>query len=213
MTVELRIKDVAFNFQKHGHNLASALVYAEVGKALQSDPAIWTGMGAALAREEVWTWSARSLMRGLKLGAGTPFESPCKNWLGIIQENMSLDGMAPVEPEEMDSLLGEIDHDPQALIAAMATLPEDDQVKAVEAFAESYNQRFLPVVLQGVRGAYGKWGRREALRYLPKFGDSPETRDALAALAVEADAKKFQPMLGKAMNAIDPEWAAQFGEI
>jgi len=210
---ELQMKDVAFNFQKHGHNRASAVAYAELAKSLKSDPAVWTGLGAALAREEAQLWAAKSLLRGLSIAEGTPFASPCRNWLNIIAEQTDLTDVGPLADEEIDPLLAEIDSDPEAFLKGVAAFEEDDQIKAVEGMVASRNVRFLPVILNGVRGAYGKFARREALRDIKNFGDTPEIRAALAELAVDPDAKKFQPFLGKALNAIDPEWAAQFGEI
>ena len=84
---------------------------------------------------------------------------------------------------------------------------------AIMAFGESGNPRFLSAMLAAIRGEYGDFHVRAALKRISKFGDRPEIREALAGLATDARAGEFQPYLGAALNGVNAEWASQFGDI
>lgn len=220
MTPELDLKDTAFSFTKHGHTLASAIAYAELGKVMKNDASIWTGLGASLARgagtfnrERFLKEGAASLMRGLEIGQGTPFASPCRNWLEVISEEVDLSEVGPIKDDALEPLIVFLDIVPEAFADAVRAVPEDEQGRAIRALGDSGNPRFLGALLAAVRGEFGDMRTREALKRLGKFGDRPEIREALAALATDARASDFQPYLGAALQAVNPEWAAQFGEI
>jgi len=123
-TPESRLKESAFIFQRSGRNYSSAVLYAEVAKYVSNDPAIYTGLGAALAKSadgpdrlEQLTWATKSLKRGLLLGQGTMFESPCGNWLEIIKEEMDVVQPDPMEGEELEGLLTYWDSKQQDLVS------------------------------------------------------------------------------------------------
>lgn len=219
-TPELELKGIAFSLTKHGQTLASAIAYAELGKVMKNDASIWTGLGASLARgagalqrERFLSEGAKALMRGLEVGPNTPFASPCRNWLEIIAEEIDISGLAPIKDEELEPLAEFLDIVPNLFGDAVKALPADEQEAAIRAFGESGNPRFLSAMLAALDGEYGEPHVRAALKRLPKFGDRPEIRTALAKLAVDVRSKEHQPYLRAALEAIDPEWAGQFGDL
>lgn len=219
-TPESLLKESAFVFQRSGRNLSSALVYAEVAKHIEKDPAVYTGMGAALAKSaegikgearlELLTWATMALKRGLLLGQGTMFESPCVNWLEIIKKEMDVVQPDPMEVTDLEKLLGFLDGKGVDLLADLDRLSEVDQTGSSKAIAAMPRDRFLKVILATSAGNYGEDAQRQAIVQIRTFGDTPEIRETLAKVAVHVDSYALQPELDDTMKAIDPEWAAQF---
>lgn len=219
-TPESLLKESAFVFQRSGRNLSSALLYAEVGKHIEKDPAVYTGMGAALAKSaegikgearlELLTWATMALKRGLLLGQGTMFESPCVNWLEIIKEEMDVVQPDPMEVADLEKLLVFLDGKGIDLVSDLDRLSEVDRVGSSKAIAAMARNRFFNVILATSAGKYGEDAQRQAIVHIRTFGDTPEIRETLAKVAVHVDSYALQPELGDTMKAIDPEWAAQF---
>lgn len=216
-TPESLLKESAFVFQRSGRNLSSALVYAEVAKHIENDPAIYTGMGAALAKSaegndklQFYTWATKALKRGLLLGQGTMFESPCVNWLEIIKEEMDVVQPDPMEVSDLEGLAGFLTEKGVDLVGDLGQLSEQDLTATVMALIGMPRDRFSPVLLAAVAGQFGEKIQKMAILNIQYFGDSPQIRETLAKVALHVDSYALQPELGETMKAIDPEWAAQF---
>ncbi len=216
-TPESLLKEAAFVFQRSGRNLSSALVYAEVARHIEKDPAIYTGMGAALAKSAdgddkllFYTWATKALKRGLLLGQGTMFESPCVNWLEIIKEEMDVVQPDPMEMSDLDGLAAFLNDKGVNLVTDLGRISESDLTATVMAMIGLPREQFMPVALAALAGEFGEMIQRMALLNIQRFGDTPQIREALAKVALEFDSYALQPELGETMKAIDPEWAAQF---
>ena len=213
---ELLLKEVAFIFQRNELNRSSAIVYAEVAKGLQKDPGVWTGLGSALAKsadegpkKDFQVWSAKALKRGLLIGQGGPFESPCCNWLDLLMKDIDVVEPDPFEVEELDDLLTFLDEGHEHIVKDLSKLPADDIGKVLFGIGKHGAGQFVNVVMAYLNGDLGEEYISKSLKYLPKFGDYPAVREKLAELAVEVDSG-LQPELGEVMTAISPEWAAKF---
>ena len=216
-TPESLLKESAFVFQRSGRNLSSAMVYAIVANYLDSDPAVYTGMGAALAKSAddgdrlaFLTWATKALKRGLLLGQGTMFESPCVNWLEIIKEEMDVVQPDPMELTDLEGLVEFLEGKGVDLVTDLARLAEEDQGASVLAMTRMPQERFMPVALSAAAGQFGEPVQRQVITMIHGFGDTPAIRETLAKVAVHVDSYALQPELGEAMQKIDPEWAAQF---
>lgn len=216
-TPEAALKDIAFTFQRNGKQHSSALIYAEVAKHLQNDAAVYTGLGAGLAkaapgaeRISFITWAAKSLKRGLLIGQGGPFESPCVNWLEIIKEEIDVVEPDPMVTDELDELIAYLQGVEAPLVTDTDALDEEDQKKTVLAMINMPCPLFLPVVLAGADGKFDESLQRKSIAGLPGFGDQPQMRELLAELALQVDSDHLQPELREAMQSLDGAWAAQF---
>lgn len=216
-TPESLLKESAFVFQRSGRNLSSAMVYAEVARHLESDPAVYTGMGAALAKSAegddkllFYTWATKALKRGLLLGQGTMFESPCVNWLEIIKEEMDVVQPDPMEVPDLDGLVDFLSEKGVDLVSDLGRLAEQDLTATAMAMIGMPRDRFMPVLLAAIAGQFGEHIQRMAFLNIQYFGDTPAIRETLAKVALDVDSYALQPELGETMKAIDPEWAAQF---
>lgn len=215
---ELLLKDVAFTLQRSGQNLASAIAYTELAKSLKNDASAWTGLGAALAKsggtltqKTFYEWSAKVFMRALEMAAGTPFQSPCQNWLGVIGETIDVSKLKPIGDEELEPLAAYLDIEPNSLGDGLAALEPDDQGKAIMAIGDIGGEHLVGAMLDAVKGRFGDFNVRAALKRLSKFGDTPAIRETLAEVAVSTRSEDFQPYLAAALNAVDKEWAGKFG--
>jgi|GEM_PF-5054832 len=216
-TPEAALKDIAFSFQRNGKQHSSAMVYAEVAKHLQNEAAVYTGLGAALAKaapgaERITfiTWAAKSLKRGLLIGQGGPFESPCVNWLEIIKEEIDVVEPDPMVVEELDSLIAYLQGVASTLVTDTDALEEEDQKNAVYAMVNMPCPMFLPVALAGAGGQFGEEVQRKCISALPGFGDQAQVRELLAEVALRTDSDALQPELKETMVALDADWAGQF---
>ncbi len=216
-TPESLLKEAAFVFQRSGRNLSSALVYAEVARHIENDPAIYTGMGAALAKsfegeDELlfYTWATKALKRGLLLGQGTMFESPCVNWLEIIKKEIDVVQPDPMETSDLNGLVDFLDDKGINLVSDLDRLAEEDLTATVMALIGMPRDRFMKVALAAISGHFGEKIQRMGLLNIHRFRDTPTIRETLAKVALEFDSYALQPELGNSMKAIDPKWAAQF---
>ncbi len=219
-TPETVLKESAFIFQRSGRNLSSATLYAEVAKHVDNDPGIYTGLGAALAkaakaaegadRMEYLTWATKSLKKGLLIGQGGMFESPCVNWLEIIKEEMDVVQPDPLVSSDLDGLLSFLDAHGVDLVADLKQLSEEDQGPVLRGMIEMPRENFLSVALAAAAGDFGEGLQRLVIARIPNFGDHQSIRETLAKVAVHVDSYALQPELGNAMKKIDPEWADQF---
>ena len=216
-TPETVLKESAFIFQRSGRNLSSATLYAEVAKHLVNDPGVYTGLGAALAksadggnRSEFLTWATMALKKGLLIGQGTMFESPCVNWLEIIKEEMDVVQPDPLAASDLDNLLTFLDGQGVDLVSDLARVSEEDLGATLRGIVGMPRDRFLPVALAAAAGDFGEGLQRLVIVEIPNFGEHASIREVLAKVAVHVDSYALQPELGTTMKQIDPEWAAQF---
>lgn len=218
MTPEAQLKEIACAFQRSGKNYSSALVYGIVAHYIPEHPAVYTGMGAALAkladqgaRLEHLTWSTKALKRGLLLGQGTPFESPCVNWLEVIKEEMDVVQPDPMAAEDLEGLLTFLDQQPGELLEEVRQLDEEDTTAILIAFGDLPRPRFLPIILAAAKGEFGEPTQRDTIERIANYKEDYEAiKPVLAEVAVHVDSYALQPQLGQAMQAIDADWAAQF---
>jgi hypothetical protein len=189
--------------------LASAIVYAETARIRFDDGLVLLGLGAAvdnsagvLVVEPFVHWATRALNRCVIVAGDTQIGEVAKSRLGQLRTNEHYAELPPLEPKDLDALLGFLDIDPMIVPAAIGKCPADDHMFMVMALGELRSPRFAPVIAMGASGAWGAATARAALKRIGAFADKPGVRTAVASLRASPLAEECEPYLGHAESVI-----------
>lgn len=208
------LKGLADRFQEIGHDLAAAIAYCESAQSGNDDPALWFNLAVslrklvgALVNKPFFEWSAKCLKRVLLLAPDTELSDTAVEGLMNLSQQQNVDALPAMTLEELPSLLSFLDIDINVFPKAISALPEEERGYAIMVLGDQGKRRFLPPLLSAVRGVWGDFHARAALKRLPRHGDSPEIRETLETVAYSAKAAELQPYLRMAMVQVNQEWA------
>lgn len=210
----MQLKSVGDRFQEYGHDLAAAIVYCESAQAGNDDPDLWFDLAVSLRKmvgslinKPFYEWSARSMKRVLLLNPGADLEEMAVDALMNLSRDYNVDDIPAIAMEDLPKLLSFLDIDINIFPNAISALPGEERGFAVMVLGDQGNVRFLPTMLSAVRGVWGDFHARAALKRLSRHGDSAEIRETLEIVAFSAKAPELQPYLRMAMVQVDQEWA------
>ena len=208
------LKSLADRFQDSGHDLAAAIAYCESAQSGLDDPILWFNLAVslrklvgALVNKPFYDWSAKCLKRVLLLSPDSQLADTAVEGLMNLSEQQNVDDLPAMTLEELPNLLSFLDIDINVFHKAINALPEEERGYAIMVLGDQGKQRFLPPLLSAVRGVWGDFQARAALKRLPRHGDSPEIRETLETVAFSTKAADLQPYLRMAMVQVNQEWA------
>lgn len=191
---------VATMLYVRGRPLASAILFADVA-AGSADPAVWTGLGAALAsaagalvREPFLEAAWRALERAAPIAKGTPFAEVVDEWRPkLLAELGERPDLGPMKDEELAPLLDLLHVGPEVLIEAVGALESDDRMLAMMAIGGREDERYLPALLAAAGGKWGAGPARSALKRMGRYRGRPELHEAVDALKERGLGQECRP--------------------
>ncbi|MEM1000619.1 MAG: hypothetical protein AAGN35_26435 [Bacteroidota bacterium] len=205
---------LAPEFAAKEHHLAAAILLGEATLAGVNNAGTWYVFGVelfrsagVLVRKPFFEWSARCLKRAVALVQDPELEELATEGLMDLSSQVNVDSLTAIEDDELESLLAFLDIDINTFPKAISALPEDQRGYALMVMGDHGSPRFLPVMLSALRGVWGDYPARVALKRLGNFGDTPEIRETLEVIVFSPRSRDYQPYLRMAMERIDPEWA------
>ena len=181
------------------------MVFGEVAKVAPEDPAVWAGLGSAVASSAgvlvvapFVQWGTRCFQRSLALSANGPFAEVARDWLTDLRQRKEYKDLPAMTVGELDELLRYLDIEAALVVNGIDGVSPDDQMFLVMAIGELAVPRFVPVLAAAIAGRWGAGAARAGLKRVGPFLGAPEIREAMQALRRSPLGAECDPYLASA---------------